>query len=374
MKAWGKFDPSTGDSHLLIHHCLDVASVFGRIIQGTVVRSRLEIAAERILGDRDFQRLAVLAFLHDIGKLYPGFQAKGWDREFQTVPKTGHLQAGWAFLTLAHRWPEQHPFHATTGRILEWGEAVVPLLGAMFAHHGKPVDPASDPTLGEWPSLPHYDWKDEARQIGEALPQWFAEAFESGGDLLPDAPRFCHEVAGLASLADWIGSDRRFFPFEASFDPRYAARAQRAAERALREIRFDLDALACLPAPGFERLTGFAEPNPSQRTVGEVDPSSRLLVLEAETGSGKTEAAVWHFVRLLASGAVSGLYFAVPTRAAAKQLHRRVDDMLRRAFGHDSPETVLAIPGLIQAGSFRGQRLPGWEVLWDDEPVAAPGR
>src|SRR3546814_2111338 len=43
----------------------------------------------------------------------------------------------------------------------------------------------------------------------------------------------------------------------------------------------------------------------------------------AETGSGKTEAALWRFARLFAEGKVDGLYFAVPTRSAARQLHAR---------------------------------------------------
>ena len=373
LQAWGKTDKDSGEFHPLAHHSMDVAAVFARMLQLPVVRNRLEAAADAALTESTCRRLAAVAFLHDIGKLHPGFQAKGWAEGVWRGPTTGHLKESWAFLILAARLPE-HPFHATMRRMLDWGEAVPPLMGAMFAHHGRPVEPPSSPTLREWPSLAHYDWWTEARGMSDALLHWFPEAFESGREHVPDTPRFCHEVAGLAALADWIGSDRQFFEFEAPFASDYDTRAHDAAARALTAIGFDSRALAATPAPSFRKLTDFPKPNPAQAAVGSVDSDARLVILEAETGSGKTEAALWRFTQLLAAGVVSGLYFAVPTRAAARQLHDRVDKALRRAFGTAAPEAVLAIPGMLRAGEFTGQRLPHWRVKWDDDAATAPQR
>ena len=373
LQAWGKTNKDSGEFHPLAHHSMDVAAVFAQMLQLPVVRDRLEMAAGATLTESTCQRLAALAFLHDIGKLHPGFQAKGWASGSWNGPTSGHLKESWAFLTLAERWPE-HPFHATIRRILDWGEAVPPLLGAMFAHHGRPVERPSSPTLQEWPSLAQYDWRMEARRMGDALQHWFPGAFVNGDGCLPESPRFCHEIAGLAALADWIGSNRQFFEFRTPFSPDYDALAHNVAAQALTKIGFDSRALAATPSPSFVRLTGFSSPNPAQVTVGSVDSHARLVILEAETGSGKTEAALWRFARLLAAGVVSGLYFAVPTRAAARQLHGRVDKALRRAFGAAAPETVLAIPGMLRAGEFTGQRLPNWRVRWDDDAANAPQR
>ena len=372
-QAWGKTDKESDEFHPLAHHSMDVAAVFARMLQLPVIRDRLEAAAGTPLTESTCPRLAALAFLHDIGKLHPGFQAKGRTFDDWKGPTTGHLKESWAFLTLAVQWPE-HPFHATIRRILDWGEAVPPLLGAMFAHHGRPVEPPSSPTLREWPSLTHYDWRTEARRMGDALQRWFPGAFESGGGRLPDSPLFCHEVAGLAALADWIGSDRQFFEFKTPFAPDYDALAHDVAAQALKATGFDSRALTAIPAPSFAKLTDFPEPNPAQAAVGSVDSHARLVILEAETGSGKTEAALWRFTRLLAAGVVSGLYFAVPTRAAARQLHGRVDKALRRVFGTAAPEAVLAVPGMLRAGEFTGQRLPHWRVRWDDDAATAPQR
>ncbi|MEO5347754.1 MAG: CRISPR-associated helicase Cas3' [Magnetococcus sp. YQC-9] len=108
-------------------------------------------------------------------------------------------------------------------------------------------------------------------------------------------------------------------------------------------------------------------PRPAQRLVGEWPLDDPLLILEAETGSGKTEAALWRFARLFAAGEVDALYFALPTRAAARQLHGRVQQAMRRLFGDQAPEVVLAVPGYLQAGEVTGQALAGWEVRWDDD-------
>ena len=80
-EAWGKFDRETGAYHPLAHHSMDVAAVFARLLELPVLRTRVETAAGRRLGGIDCQRLCALVFLHDIGKLHPGFQAKGWPDE-----------------------------------------------------------------------------------------------------------------------------------------------------------------------------------------------------------------------------------------------------------------------------------------------------
>ncbi len=358
--------------HPLAHHCMDVAAVFERMMALPVVRDRLETAAERRLNDVDCGRLAVIAFLHDVGKLHPGFQAKGWP-EGPRGSLCGHLKEGWAFLTLACSRPE-HPFHETMRRIMEWGEAVGPLIAAAVAHHGRPVEPPPDPTLRDWRDLERYDWRAEARVMDDALRRWFARAFEATSEPLPRHARFHHAFAGLIALADWIGSDTRFFRFTAPFDPAYDVAAHDKAAWALTAVGFDSGALAAHPAPDFHSLTGFSEPNPAQVVAAGVDLDARLSILEAETGSGKTEAALWRFVRLFAAGKVSGLYFAVPTRAAAGQLHGRIVRALQRAFGEAAPEAVLAIPGMLRAGDFEGCRLPHWRVRWDDDAKPAPQR
>ena len=368
-EAWGKFNRETGAHHPLAHHSMDVAAVFAGLLELSVVRARIETAARRSLGETDCQRLAALVFLHDIGKLHPGFQAKGWPDDLWMKPKCGHQSEGCAFLMLACS-DQAHPFHERMLRIFKWGDAAENIIAAAFAHHGRPVVRPTDPMPRDWPRLPHYDWRSQASTIADAMRRWFPMAFDGEGEQLPDEPRFHHLVAGLAALADWIGSNVDFFPYQAPLDLSYDAAARDGANRALAKIGLDPVALVDVPCPTFGQLTGGWQPNAAQSAVADVDVDARLVILEAETGSGKTEAALWRYTKLFAAGKVSGLYFAVPTRAAARQLHRRIDQASRRVYGSRAPEAVLAIPGMMRSGDFEGQRLPNWKVLWDDQKQA----
>ena len=380
MQAWGKArvvpaakheedaNPVPAKHHLA-HHSMDVAAVFLRLVGSTVARSRMETAAKRRLTDIDLHRLAALAFLHDLGKLHPAFQAKAWPKSLWQRALGGHTTESWSFVRLAaHR--REHPFHDLVHEMRRWG-MIEPLLAAMFAHHGRPVAIPSHPSLDDWPSLSHYEWRKEAAVMCNAVRLWFPIAFRPSAQQLPEEPLFHHLVAGFASLADWIGSHIRFFPYKESFVSDYDTVARNNARSAIEAIG-QCDR-AQMPSPSFQGLTGFATPNPAQDVIGAVEPTAQLVILEAETGSGKTEAALWRFVQLLCALRVSSLYFALPTRAAARQLHGRVQRALGRVFGDDAPEAVLAIPGALKAGEHQGVQLPGWEVRWDDE-AAAPNR
>lgn len=356
---------------------MDVAAVFLALVKSPVARNRLEAASKHRLTDADFERLAALAFLHDIGKLHPAFQAKAWPQGYShgrpDGRPDGHTAESHSFVKLAFRQP-QHPFHKLLQEMLRWGPALGPLLAGMFAHHGRPVRGPTDPTLAEWdrPPLRHYKWRQEADLMGKALQAWFPRAFELDTQPLPDQPSFHHLVAGFAALADWIGSDTRFFCYAEPFDIQYDRHAHRRAARAVQAMG-QSGHVGATPSPTFQALTGFAEPNPAQSVMGAVEPAARLVILEAETGSGKTEAALWRFVQLRSAGKVSSLYFALPTRAAARQLHGRVQKDLNRLCGDDAPDVVLAVPGALKAGDHEAVQLPHWEVRWDDE-LPAPHR
>ena len=123
--------------------------------------------------------------------------------------------------------------------------------------------------------------------------------------------------------------------------------------------------------PVFGQLFGLpnARGNAIQRAVTSVPTGEHLAIVESETGSGKTEAALVRFARLYEKGLVDGLYFALPTRAAASQIHGRVSQFIRNLFPTDtSPEPVLAVPGYVRAGDAAGKRLPDYDVWWDDHP------
>ena len=84
---WGKL---LGETYLpLSVHCLDVGLCFRTLCELPALRRTLEQAAGRPLQALELDRLALLAFLHDLGKANLGFQRKPFD---QKAPRAGHVR------------------------------------------------------------------------------------------------------------------------------------------------------------------------------------------------------------------------------------------------------------------------------------------
>lgn len=312
--------------------------------------------------------MGALAFLHDIGKLATGFQVKAWDRNPGITPR-GHVQCGWVWLRQGEA-SEALGGHAAM--LAGWPE-IMHWFRLLCAHHGRPVpEPGESWARDAFDPAPGYDWKAEERVMGEALVAWFPEIRNHAPPNLTH--EFAHFYAGLLALADWVGSDRDAFPFVQDFDPYYWATGLEKARRRLQSIGLDPSNVRLAGAAAWPLLSDHPAPRPAQRVVANVETSERLVILEAETGSGKTEAALWHFARLFEACKVEALYFAVPTRAAARQLQARVNDALKRMFAAPAPEAILAIPGQALAGEARGIRLPEFRTRWDDTDAACPSR
>ena len=364
---WGKF--SDGASHHLAHHCADVAACFEALTSLPVVQARLERAAGISLSSVHIARLAVLAFLHDCGKLHPGFQARGSPEDDWCGRKHGHVREGAAIFRCRDLEAIARNLHCE--KLVEWGVSEH-LLFSVLAHHGRPftVEKFAE---NHWQDFPQgYNPVAASAEIGKVMRHWFKDAFVADDETLPTTPDFQHLLCGFVSLADWLGSTRDIFAFSAALDRDYMDKAREKARRAVAEIGIDVSCLRQSAAgrADFGTLTGGRQPRIQQQLVGAYPLETPLVILEAETGSGKTEAALWRFAQLFEAGRVDSLYFALPTRAAAIQIQQRVNDAMRRLFGNGAPETVLAVPGYLKAGEAEGQRLPDWKVRWDDDDGA----
>lgn len=368
---WGKFK-SPECYHCLEHHCADVAACFQVLLADPVVRARIERAAGQSRIDQATgARLAVLAFLHDFGKLNSGFQFKVYDRAQLPPggpPRAGHVEQ--ALLCCQQEdMCEAIGLHAMYDT---WGDGFLPLLRASLAHHGRPAKRSHRSGTGPaalWKPYAGYDPLGAAKLFGERIRLWFPDAFADGPPL-PDTTALAHLFAGAVALADQIGSDEAQFKFVPEPDPNYIERAHRQAKNAIQaHLLRRRDWAPRSPAITFADLFDHPVPRPLQTAVADAPLTWPLLLLESETGSGKTEAAVLRFNALWRAGLVDGLYFAVPTRAAAKQLQRRVDAAARRLFPPDTrAETVLAIPGYLQAGVATARRVGRFQVEWEDDP------
>lgn len=366
---WAKHDKESGEFHRLEHHCADVAACFEALLDDRVLRDRFRTAAERAddLCDVTLARLTVLVFLHDFGKLNAGFQFKLESDRTGLPPRAGHISE--AFWCLERR--EYVTALGLDEMAQAWGcGPFEQLLRASLAHHGRPAVPRDGNPPALWRETNGYDPLATARMLGEKCRSWFPTAFMDGPEL-PDAPQLAHLFAGTVGVADQIGSSGQSFPPEPIRDPTYIERARELAQKAVSERGFGRDGRSLrLATIDVGTLFGHDSPRPLQTATLNASLDRRLLILESETGSGKTEAAILRFAALWSARRVDGLYFAVPTRAAAKQLHRRVHEALLRLFGDQLwNETVLAIPGYqIVVGAAEGRRKGGFDVHWRDAP------
>ncbi len=370
----------------LAAHCLDVAVVFHSLCRLGGIRRALEKAGGRQLDERDLQRLAVLAFLHDVGKANLGFQYK----VFLNSPflKAGHVaELGILFNDENLNQAFAKALHAD--EILHWFRDDSDLLSFLFAawsHHGRPVcfDEGLVGKAKTWTRLwQPYDGQDPMVAVAElmnAAHQTFPRAFERGGAPLPGQARFQHLFAGLVMLADWLGSHPHWFPIQRVDLRTRLDHDQKTAPRQLQAVGLDAHPLRHALESGpkaFEERFGFA-PRPLQHQLHAQDPehsASRLLIAESETGSGKTEAALDWFFTLFGAGEVDGLYFALPTRVAARELYTRVHRTMMRWFPDPAcrPVAVLAVPGYAQVDGLPAEQvLPQAEEanVWQDDAHA----
>ncbi|GIX17990.1 MAG: CRISPR-associated helicase/endonuclease Cas3 [Rhodothalassiaceae bacterium] len=386
---WGKIarDEQSGCVeawHPLVHHCLDVAAVMEALLTRTLLGARLAaLAGVDALTPGWIRRLGWLAYLHDIGKLNPGFQARA-----NGGGRSGHVAEGLALFRTGDL-AETARGAMSADKMLCWFDnenercaALGHLLVASIAHHGRPLplDRLDSNAEWVWSLSAHHD--ELATQLCKYL-EGGLTAIEpplEGEPRLKIGPRFTHAFAGLVMLADWIGSDRRFFPYSKSLEEDRWPFARRQAVRALNEIGLLVDPWRrrC-PERSWLAAIGIDTPRPMQEAVEnlEIPDGPSVVLIESDTGSGKTEAAIAHFLHLFRRGLVDSLYFALPTRAAAVQMHGRVQGAMRRALGRDAPPVLLAVPGYLPAqpdAEGTGVRpLPDEGVLFSDNPHDAPG-
>lgn len=387
--AWGKLSRHKPSQlvceHPLLDHMIDVAACFLALAECTSIRRSLENTAGRALDTVDLQRLAVLVFLHDVGKANAGFQSRRWqlpDRPPGNWPTTpfGHGPEGWELISGRVLNAERYAVGLPIAEIVTWGEAAVcELLQASISHHGRPlgVSPGKEAECIWKPVLDKagvvlYDPAATLASMGDRLKQSYPLAFSESQKPLPDHPAFVHLFAGLVQLADWLGSDTRegFFPYTVPGEDRTQTAAVRATY-AVRTIGLDVNNWRnelCGEPPTFSAAFDVPQARPMQLTAADLSLGD-IVVLEAETGSGKTEAALWRFVRLFETGQVDSLYFALPTRVAATQLYQRVLALVNRLWPTDAPVVVRALPGYEAADDQEKVSLPDFKVQWPDHPA-----
>lgn len=357
-------------------------------ITALLVRHRMSAQQRRLLTDAlptgvDPERIGwLLGALHDVGKSGAAFQGQVEPLAARLYDESGRIEPTLrldvrdaAPIAAQSEFPHALASEIIVTRVLaeEYGLArekapsssafasfrsvlglrPVPIahqLGSVLgAHHGytAPASTAVDYLRrAEWPArlgAPGSPW----HAVQKALTLGLIE--ESGVDLGdpvwvdPDVSldrAVLSLLTGLVIQADWIASNQDLFPLipvDASADA-----CETSAQRALRAWeQLALPSLwSAVPQPDVDDALRFrfslpegAAARPGQRaahqaTAGGEGP--RLVILEDETGSGKTEAALLAAENLAATTGATGLFIGLPTQATANSIFARVSQWLYR--------------------------------------------
>jgi len=352
---WAKYD-NPDEWHPLVAHSADVAALMERLLRDTTLGARMtQLLEQERLSEEQIQRFCVLASLHDAGKTNRGFQ----DRE------AGHVRPIIGMLSTAQK---KRNLTEILGlrEMLPWFDGqwktMFDWLQTTWSHHGAPVRPER-PDKGLWTSaaIEHLSaFKDWTRQ-------WYPDAFQEAKPIA--GPEAQHLFNGILTLADWIASDKDLLCWKPGLtDPEEAITAARKcrAPKAICSLHLapdrDIDSSLWTVLDG-------EEPYDVQEAIQELPmhPNGTLSVLESATGSGKTEGALGRYARLLENGLVDSMYFAVPTRAAAKQLHKRIKEARDFIFGEEGPPVHLAVPGYLKVDDKEGTRFRRFGVHWEED-------
>lgn len=320
-------------------------SVFEHMINvGCVARSIAETTPELL---RQFNLLAstvgALAALHDLGKISPGFQRKctAWLEE-NGLAKIDR-NACWDTAMESDHGKVSHA--AIQSFLLKNnvdGRTAKYLSTVLGAHHGRlspPNDRGYRPNGAINDSFSKIDWDAERNATAQKVWDSFA-GNTSPFSFTAETPSLWW-LAGLTTVADWIGSDERFFPADSS-SSNQAETSQQALEFiGLRKPAFfgDLsfhDLFHDTDEPEVEWI-----PNEMQLKTLATITEPGIYVIEAPMGMGKTEAALWAAYQLLGSGKATGIYFALPTQATSNRMHIRMNQFISRISGAENTSRLI---------------------------------
>ncbi|MBV7315797.1 CRISPR-associated helicase Cas3' [Shewanella sp. NIFS-20-20] len=363
---WGKanksFDQAGGNFHLLAYHSLDVAAV-GKALIDEQRPLTFDIAIFLDIPPKQVQELVVLFLaLHDLGKFASAFQ-KLIPSDQVNLFKPGHCdlydgrnyrhdRMGLYFWQHIESlvFNELFSIFEVNKRDRQHAEikkSLMVIMDCMLGHHGQPVDTKDVSAIKAFTEPTNMLAVEEFfRDVVDCLqPDLPLEKFSSK-EWRKKLEQVSWQIAGLAVLADWVGSDSHFFTYQT--EPialeDYWLKAQQIAQKALAAT--DLNKAPIItPFQSIQAHYGYA-PTPLQRWAEtiEINDQPQLFILEDVTGAGKTEAALALTHRLMEAGAAEGFYFGLPTMATSNAMFARVAKHYQQMLTSEGaqPSIVLA--------------------------------
>lgn len=368
----GKSDPEGRSFWLpLWMHAKDTAEIFARLVQAWLpqaVRRQMGMPEELLI-----ETVRFLGLVHDFGKATMLFQS----RILPQIPEAyGRLNT---VLPLGSSFPHaRESSHARASEaILLWLGCPAGLASIAGAHHGKPQEARFQDYVGDQMELYERNyWGKGQKQIWQQLwRQMYKQALAESGLSAPESlPELTVPaqllLTGLLTMADWIASNTRYFPLipaeETGKEAMYPARIDNAWQKLSLPAPWEVSYL-CMNAKVFQQKFGFS-PNEVQQAVIQVAgtvSTPGILILEAQMGIGKTEAALAAAEILDQRFQEGGLFFGLPTQATANGIFGRLEQWAEKQ-STDTVHSIRLAHGAAELNENYRQLIPGQAATEED--------
>ncbi len=375
IKFWGKTDKHSQDAsyfHPALFHILDVAHVANMLLDKGCSQRWRNVLSDVFAVDQDELRKFIPFYvaLHDIGKFSAAFQRQD-PLQHQRLQKEGvqfgrsqdipHAQVSRHFIW--HEWPDLGNSAISDKHKL--------ILCEMAAGHHGIFAAAAD--IGNVKMKLKFEepntWKEIRGDVFHVLAILLLDTLLGN---LPDPGNLSSaimELTGFTTLCDWIGSDQRFFTPHPNNDlAEYLAISKESAEKAIADDGFAVSTFSNTPTEFTNLFSQLTDPRPLQVAIDEIPvrliEEPCLVVIEAPTGEGKTEAALAVAHRIAALRHSDEFYYALPTMATSNQMHLRVQEFI-----HDQLKLDAGVK-LVHGQAFLTQDIVPLRPLGNGEDLS----
>ena len=344
---WAKTDKETGETHPLIFHLLDVGFCALELWERSLspAGQRYFAGSLQCSVEEAGRFLAFLSALHDLGKASPAFQMKH-------LPSVPALQkAGFDFPDSRFYQPLPHGLVSTwslQNLLPEWGlppRSAMLLARAVGGHHGTWPTPGDILSPHKAKNLGSPVWAAARRDLFDEV----AKIFQPPSVQLPSSRTelqvFLTVYSGFLTTADWLGSMQERFQFASTEFTleEYAGISRHQAVEALQRTgwegwRADGD------LADFKTVFDFPPYEVQSCAIGQAAglPPPALVIVEAPTGTGKTETALYLADCWQQAQGGRGIYIAMPTQATSNQMFDRTRQFLEKRYPQDLVNLQLA--------------------------------
>ncbi len=345
---WAKKSDSNEDNKWLplLVHLKDTMNVAGWLWNHWISEGQRAYIISQMNGSNGILAENLVRFLggiHDIGKATPVFQTqKSFSSEsLQNILLDKLEKAGFTGISTLILASPKDTKHALAGEfILKQLGVRSDIASIIGSHHGRPTDDTVMIENQEYYPFNYYQSENSSERIYQLwensrknILQWTLDESELYN--VESLPSFSVPaqvlLSGILIMADWISSNEAYFPLISIYENKVddTQRFSNGIQKWFKNYSFSFNKPNNANELYFKRFGFF--PRDFQEIIFNTVKNIKnpgIIIVEAPTGCGKTEAALVTAEQLAAETGRAGLFFGLPTQATSNGIFPRIKDWL----------------------------------------------